>query len=325
MKYSIIIPVYNSEKYLRECVESVQSQTYKNLEIVLIDDESSDSSPDICKELAANDSRIKYIRQNNQGTSAARNTGLENASGDYLMFIDNDDLWADVNAVEEINSLLEESHADVLTFNTAVLNQKTGEVSYVHEHIDRGEVVNKTAGEALRVVLNHGLMSRAVWSRVFRRDMIEQNQIRFPAGMRNEDTAFVADVMLHAESYDWYDKVFYHYRVNTGYSQTSEPINKSQLDDLRDILGKYSQKGRFLEEPLKSAYYSYLAFPFAVWIGYSMKNNQTTKKEIKDMKRLGYILKYDEDSTVKSLSKVYKMFGYSLTCLALKMWVEFNR
>jgi glycosyltransferase involved in cell wall biosynthesis len=325
MKYSIIIPVYNSEKYLEECVKSVTGQTYKDIEVILVDDESSDESPAICQKLAEEDSRIKYIRKKNGGTSAARNTGIDNSTGDYLMFIDNDDLWANDNALWEINSLLEESHADTLMFNTAVLNQKTSEVTWNHERINREEVVDVPADRALKSILEHGLMAVAVWSRVFKRKVIEENHVRFPDGMRNEDTAFSAGAMLYSKSYDWYDGVFYHYRVNTGDSQTSEPINKKQLDDLREILIKYAELGKSLDEPLKKAFYSYLAFPYSVWLGYSMTNRDTTRAEIKSMKKLEYILKYDYDKRVKMLSKVYRLLGYKGVCFLLKMWVKKNR
>lgn len=325
MKYSVIIPVYNSEKYLRDCVKSVSSQTHRDIEIILVDDESSDSSPDICRELASVDARIKYIRKENGGTSAARNTGIDNATGEYLMFIDNDDLWTDMKAVEEINKLLEESEADVLMFNTAVLDNATGEVDWIHESIERDEVYKNNPGEALRAVLKHGLMARAVWARVFKREMIEENHIRFPEGMRNEDTAFTAETILHAKTYDWYDNVFYHYRVNSGYSQTSEPINKSQLDDLRDILLLYSKKGGNLDEGLKKAFYSYLSFPYAVWIGYSMVNKDTTKNEIAQMKNLDFVFKYDWDKNVEKLSLAYRVIGYRGVCYLLKLWVKKNR
>ena len=88
---SIIIPVYNVEKYLKECVDSVRKQTYKNLEIILIDDGSKDNSGKLCDELAKEDNRIKVIHKENGGLSDARNVGIENATGEYIQFIDSDD------------------------------------------------------------------------------------------------------------------------------------------------------------------------------------------------------------------------------------------
>ena len=96
---TIIIPVYNTEKYLKKCVMSIVNQTYKNLEIILIDDGSTDSSPMICDTLAEKDNRITVIHQANGGLSSARNTGLDNMHGDYVMFVDSDD-YTDTNMIE---------------------------------------------------------------------------------------------------------------------------------------------------------------------------------------------------------------------------------
>ena len=90
-KISIIVPIYNSERYLRECIESVIGQSFADMELVLVDDGSTDSSPDICSEYAAVDGRIKVVTQPNGGLSAARNKGIDAASGEYLFFIDSDD------------------------------------------------------------------------------------------------------------------------------------------------------------------------------------------------------------------------------------------
>ena len=100
MRFSIIIPVYNSEKYLKACVNSVLQQSYKDIEVILVDDGSKDRSPQICDTYAGQDKRIRTIHKKNGGTADARNAGLEVATGDYITFIDNDDYWKDRYALE---------------------------------------------------------------------------------------------------------------------------------------------------------------------------------------------------------------------------------
>ena len=100
MFFSIIVPVYNSEKYLSQCIESVLSQSYSNFELILVDDSSTDSSFEICQLFANKDARINVIHKENGGTSSARNVGLNNAKGDYILFMDNDDYWNNSNAFE---------------------------------------------------------------------------------------------------------------------------------------------------------------------------------------------------------------------------------
>ncbi len=97
---SVIIPVYNVEKYLRECLDSVSNQTYQNLEIILVNDGSKDGSAEICKEYLAKDERIQYYEQENQGQSAARNLALSKATGEYITFVDSDD-WISLDIYEK--------------------------------------------------------------------------------------------------------------------------------------------------------------------------------------------------------------------------------
>lgn len=103
IKISVIIPVYNVEKYLRQCVDSIINQTYKNIEIILIDDGSTDSCPVICDEYAVKDDRIKVIHKKNAGVSAARNDGLKEITGDYVTYVDSDD-WLDLEAFFKVVS-----------------------------------------------------------------------------------------------------------------------------------------------------------------------------------------------------------------------------
>lgn len=102
IKISIVIPVYNVEKYLQECVDSVVKQSYKNIEIILVDDGSKDNSPKLCDELAKTDDRIKVIHKENGGLSSARNAGMKVITGDYFVFLDSDDYWTDLDFLKKI-------------------------------------------------------------------------------------------------------------------------------------------------------------------------------------------------------------------------------
>ena len=110
---SVIVPVYNVESYVAECIESIQNQTYMNLEIILVDDGSKDMSGDICDQYAAYDERIKVIHQENGGLSAARNTGIEAANGDYISFVDSDD-YIRLTLFEDMLQLLKEYDLDII-------------------------------------------------------------------------------------------------------------------------------------------------------------------------------------------------------------------
>ena len=108
IKISVIIPVYNAERYLKDCVDSIINQSYQNFELILVDDGSSDNSPKICDDYAAKDNRIVVIHKSNNGVSAARKTGLDNASGDYIMYVDSDD-WLDINTMEKCLNVVQKN------------------------------------------------------------------------------------------------------------------------------------------------------------------------------------------------------------------------
>ena len=116
-KFTVIIPVYNVAAYLAKCIDSVLKQEFKQYEVILIDDGSTDESGTICDKFAEQDKRIVVIHQKNKGLSAARNIGIENAKGEYILFLDSDDYWHDSSALNIIYSRLNVSNADILSFN----------------------------------------------------------------------------------------------------------------------------------------------------------------------------------------------------------------
>ena len=125
---SVVVPIYNVERYLSRCLNSIVNQTYKNLDIILVDDESLDRCPIICDEWAKKDSRIKVVHKKNQGLGMARNTGIDNASGEYICFIDSDD-YIEVDTIEKVYDCMVKNHADITIFSMKSVNAEGKEVS----------------------------------------------------------------------------------------------------------------------------------------------------------------------------------------------------
>lgn len=322
MKVSIIVPVYNSEKYLEECIKSILYQTFKNIELILVDDESKDTSPKICDMYQARDGRVKVLHKKNGGTADARNEGLKIASGDYITFVDNDDFWKSPVALAEIVQQLDESKADVLMFDTMEYWENKKKYTCSSKRCERSKVVFKNRTDALEEILKNGLLYRAVWAKVVRRDLIINNQLYFEKGIRNEDTEWTAKLLLCAQSYDWYEEVFYVYRKGTGSAQTDIRVSEKEVSDLKDIIAEYVRIGRKElagDETFKSLYYSYLAYPFTVLMGQArlIKN----RKYLKELKEMTFLLCYDLDPSVKQVRKVYRIFGYTLTTYLLKIYL----
>ena len=195
-KVSIIVTVYNTEKYVEECIISIINQTYKNTEIILIDGGSTDRTHEICQKYESKYKNIRLIYKENEGVSAARNRGIEEATGEYILFIDGDD-WIENNTVEVLVELEEENQADIAFII------KEG-------HIDStGEIL---IGEGKKMLLHIFEMSAIEsWGKLFKRELF--NDIRFPEGKLHEDLYIMPTIFLKCKKIVAYHKGLYHYRT----------------------------------------------------------------------------------------------------------------
>lgn len=327
-KISIIIPVYNSEKYILECIQSLTEQTYENIEIILVDDGSKDRSPAICDDCANKDTRIKVIHKLNGGTSSARNAGLEVATGEYITFMDNDDYWNRKNCLEQVVVCLNESNADILMHDCFVYWMDNNITIAPSNTCRRSGVVHKTALEALKHIISHGGINRCVWSKIIKTSLIREHGLCFPEGMRNEDTRFVGQLLLYATSYDWFDDSFYVYRKGHESAQTTSGITCKLLKDLKIICVEYIN---YVIENIKDSEYqkilfAYIAYPYCVWMGQSVMVADRKKilADRKKMKEYSYILKYNIDPSVKKVAFVFKILGFDLTSRLLGYYIKKN-
>ncbi len=325
-KFSIIIPVYNSEKYLKRCVDSILCQTYGSYEIILVDDGSTDSSPAICDGLAASDGRIRVIHKTNGGTSSARNAGLDASQGEYVTFMDNDDLWVGGNVLCDIAAELSESGADVLVHENEVFWQDTGKTVTPSLRLSRKDVVDKPPHEALRAIVASGMFSLfCVWSKVMKRSLLEEYKIRFPEGMRNEDTFFCGKLFTYARSYDYYERCFYKYVKGHAGAQTKAGIKYSHLSDLKRICVDFMEavNSSDIESAQKDALLCYIAFPYCTWMGQSrMVKDKRVREDTKIMKKYSFVIEYDAHPSVRLIRKFKALFGYGLTCRALALYIK---
>ena len=327
MKISVIIPVYNSCIYLGACIDSIRKQSYQNVEIILVDDGSNDGSEKVCDQFAEEDKRIIVIHQKNGGTSAARNTGLRVATGDYIMFMDNDDYWNDTLCLESIVRQLEESNADVLMFSTIDYWQNKEQYVYPDKKGDRERVFGKSKEQALEYLIENGLLYRAVWSKVIKKEMIEKNSLYFVEGIRNEDSEWTGKMMLCADSYDWYEKPFYIYRKGHEGAQTSKPNTYRTVLDLKEIIIKYvkiAQKNKNVwSKEFLHVYLSYFSYLFSVWMAQAeLLNHPEILQDKKEMKKYAHLLNYDLDPSVRLVRKVYGLCGYHITAKMLKVYMK---
>ena len=210
-KVSVVIPVYNVEKYLNKCVESVLAQTYRNLEILLVNDGSTDDSAVICNLLAQKDCRIQVINQENGGLAAARNTGISNSTGEYIMFIDSDDYISNY-MVEELLRNAKKADADVSCGRAFIYNRLGKLVNYCDDP-EKIEEIDNNIAEYLS-----GKITIAAWDKLYKRKAIEG--ILFDSTLFNEDADFILKLCLSTLKFVVTNKQYYYYIKRTSGSIT---------------------------------------------------------------------------------------------------------
>jgi len=236
---SVIVPVYKVEKYLDQCVESIVNQTYRNLEIILVDDGSPDRCPQMCDEWAKKDSRIKVIHKKNGGASSARNAGLDIAMGDYIGFVDSDDYIAESMYATLLEVLLNSEYKISCCIPVRVCETKL-----------LGEPVNTKAyslqlTEALNAFFYEQNISSAVWDKLFERNLF--TEIKFPVGETNEEYPMFIPLIIQSGGITHTGQQLYFYRVTEGSVtsstwKTNASILLKHLLEMEEQLKQYRLK-----------------------------------------------------------------------------------
>lgn len=233
---SIIIPVYNVEKYLLACVNSVINQTYKCLEIILVDDGSTDSSGRICDECAKADSRIKVIHKVNGGLSDARNVGIDAATGDYLAFVDSDDL-IHTRFIETLYSLVCDFKADIASVE---FKNFYDEESLDLEGILFGETMILQSEEAIDKILYQNILDNSVCNKLYNRHLF--GGLRFPIGKLYEDLAIFYKVYERAKRVVHRRVAYYYYRLRRDSLTGNFSLCRSDVLDITDEIEAYMKR-----------------------------------------------------------------------------------
>lgn len=248
-KVSIIVPVYNVEKYLPECIDSILAQTFTDFELLLIDDGSPDNSGKICDEYAARDSRIRVFHKVNGGVSSARNMGLDNAKGEWITFVDSDDRIVN-NCLETCFDTLNKSNVDLLQFKH----------SQTIEYAENNEIYNSPVENKKYIKYYHPV---CIGGAIFKALIIRDRDIRFRDNLKlGEDQLFIYDFIMNASTMMYLDKELYFYRPNES-SATNTMSFSSIIDSikvLRDYRNQYQELALKLDEIILDMFFKRAMF-----------------------------------------------------------------
>ena len=210
-KVSVIVPVYNVEKYIDRCIESIVSQSYKNIEIILVDDGSPDNCPRICDSWAEKDSRIKVVHKENGGLSDARNTGMRHATGELLMFVDSDDT-IDINAVSKLENYINDE--DFIVAEALIYENDGRTIHRDHTNLEENRIYS--GKELAAIAISKGEWFAPACYNFYNRDFLMNNNLFFVVGILHEDNEYQTRLFLAANKVKYMHFEFYNYIKREG-------------------------------------------------------------------------------------------------------------
>ena len=232
LQVSIIIPVYNVENYLRQCLDSVLAQTYPDYECILVDDGSPDNCPAICDEYAERDCRFRVIHKKNSGQSDARNEGIRAAKGEYIVYLDSDDFFADNKALENIRELMETTKADVIYNSNVTIFRDNNFAS--SDRFNKDFICGDTICFYKELVKSRTQLF-ATWSFTLHRDFLLHHDLFFKTGIVHEDEHWMIRIICAASRAAVNHNLFYAYRLERPDSTTAV-VTPKRLFDLISII-----------------------------------------------------------------------------------------
>lgn len=245
---TVVIPVYNVEKYLKRCIESILIQEWKNYDILLVDDGSTDSSPQICDDYAKVYDFISVIHKKNGGLSEARNTGISHAKGDYVYFPDSDD-WLEPQTFKELAEVLESQEFDIVSFNREFV--KGEEDPIISDPLVTQVFEGK---DAFVQMLKHSYITGFANDKIYKKSLFIDNNISFPKGKYYEDLGTNYKLFLSAENVFATNQKYYHYLIDNPDSIT-QSWNEQKFSDMfefyKDIFYSDFVRSRLNQEELQ--------------------------------------------------------------------------
>ena len=305
MLFSIVIPVYNVAPYLGECIDSVLAQEFTDYEIILVDDGSTDNSPNICDEYAETHTQIKVIHKTNGGLSDARNFAVKEAQGDYLMFLDSDDFWNGKNILFEIYNIIKENNPDLI-------------IHELSSFYNLEKIIPRKFKNDLKELVNNDIYYATACNKIIKTSIIKENNIEFSKGKLHEDVAWCADIIPYVSSYSLYKKPFYYYRKEREGSLTVQ-IKPKNIIDLIDII---SEKENLLSKI--NGGLSYLSYNYYIYLNnINLLEEEQKQKYLTKLIELDYLLDYYPRNILSFKGKMRLAF-YKLLGIKYAGLIEYN-
>lgn len=316
--FSIIIPAFNAENYIEQCLQSVLSQNCSDYEILVVDDGSVDCTGEIVSEMAGDCLSISLLRIAHAGAGAARNAGLREATGEYVIFLDADDYWINPRLLEQLRGKLD-VRTDVVMFR---MDKYTSDGKLLKKYRKGPFPSDKEIyrlKEIYETLVSDGQVLASACNKCVRRALLEKEKILFQEGGLAEDIDWVLQLFGCVKSIGFLNEISYAYRQHRGYSASNDSRGPEfQARMVEDWAGRLRRS----EVPNARAVSGLLAFEYGICLGYSQYLSQEMKQMLKNHQ---YLLQYAMDRKTCLIRKFCRVFGLCLTCLAVRFYLFLRR
>jgi glycosyltransferase involved in cell wall biosynthesis len=324
-KVSIIVPVYNTAKYIKQCVNSITSQDYTNIEVILVNDGSTDKSPEICETLSRQDDRVKVFHKLNEGAAEARNFGLRNAGGSWIIFVDSDDFW---NHKSGLANLIKFAGTIDYPFDFIIFNY----TRYFQE--DKKYIIRPDFSEELikyqkkkdriEKLLKNSFIPAPPWGKLIRSSFLKKHKIEFIRGINAEDIPWFIAILEKAENFALTNIRFHVYRKQVPGALTNL-FNYSKYTNLLHIVKNESSRLKNDEEvnELNNTLLSFMSYQYIILLATSanFKGKEFSERQ-KELSELNWLLEYDLVGVVKRAKVLLRFLPGSLVSIILHYYAK---
>lgn len=314
IRFSVVIPVYKVEPYLDECVSSVVMQRFRDLEVILVDDGSPDNCGKMCDDWAEKDNRIRVVHQENGGLSAARNTGIRNAAGEYVLFLDSDDWWADADVLGTIDAQLQKTPVDVVSYNYRKSYHDKLEPLYFPETLPDSQ-----QSETLAQMTQGDRWINGACNKAIRRELLVAENLYFRTGITSEDIDWTLRLALKSRSFAFVNVCVFIYRQHA--SSISHSATPKKIECLCNnvcecvrLLNEAEANRAELMKPFVAYQYGTLFYNVA-----ALPAAERSQMLMKNVKQMRHLLTWSNNSKVRLIRLCNQLFGLKITFWVLRM------
>ena len=311
-EFTVIIPVYNVAPYLRKCISSVLEQEFQSYELILVDDGSTDGSGEICDEYAKADNRITVIHQKNQGLSNARNVGIENAIGEYVIFLDSDDYWYDKKVLNKIFLRVRLSNAEILSFNYVKIHTYMIDEPYFKKN--KNMPLDRVGKDSLKYQIERNLWLACAWNKAIKRSLFGNGNLKFRQGITSEDVDWCFRLALYAERFDFIADVIVCYRQRQTSISNAITVKKMDvlIDNIEECLSLLIQNKDNKNADILKPYIGY-QYGTAIYLLTLIDNKKEYKRLISRLNEKKYILKWSHNPKIRLIRIAEGIGGIKFT------------